>query len=173
LKNQLINNMKKYQGIIWTFVGAVAVIGLLWFLQTASKSNSAPPVSTSGILSAEESSFNFGNVSMAAGKVSHSFTIKNIGSEPLSITRIYTSCMCTEAKLFKNNNTIGPFGMQGMGYNPALNEILMPNEQAQIQVVFDPAAHGPAGLGRIERTVSVENNGKGRLDISISASVMP
>jgi len=166
--------MAKYKGIIFTFIGAIAVIGLIWILQTAGKSNNSGPVSAAGngILSAEESSFDFGNVSMAAGKASHNFTIKNTGSEFLSITKIYTSCMCTEAKLLKNGNVIGPFSMLGMGYNPAVNEILAPNEEAQIQVVFDPAAHGPAGLGHIERAVVIENSGK-TLELSFKADVTP
>ncbi len=164
--------MAKYKGIIFTFVGIVAVIGLLWILQIAGKGNNPAPVSTNGILSAEESSFNFGNVSMAAGKVSHIFKIKNTGVEPLIIAKISTSCMCTEADLVRGGKTTGPFGMEGMGYTPTLDETLASNEEAEIKAVFDPAAHGPAGLGHIERLITVENSGK-TLELVFTADVMP
>ncbi len=63
--------------------------------------------------------------------------------------------------------------MFGMGFIPEIKETINLGEEAEVEAVFDPAAHGPAGLGRIQRTVSLENNGKSRLDISISANVTP
>ena len=168
--------MEKYKGIIFTFIGIIFIVGLIWFLQTSSKGNvggnNSGTIYTKGTLSADESSFNFGNVSMAAGKVSHNFKVKNTGAEPVSITKVYTSCMCTQANLMGSGVKLGPFGMEGMGYIPTINEVLQPGEEEEVQAVFDPAAHGPAGLGHIERAISVETSGK-ILELSFQADVTP
>ncbi|MBI2317113.1 MAG: hypothetical protein HYU75_08940 [Betaproteobacteria bacterium] len=63
--------------------------------------------------------------------------------------------------------------MPGHGYIPALNEPLAPNEDAMIEIVFDPAAHGPAGVGPIERVVTIENNAAPPLELALSAVVTP
>lgn len=126
-----------------------------------------------GALTAEESSFDFGEISMAAGKVSHLFAVKNTGSKSVSINKLYTSCMCTTAMLKIGNRIKGPFGMPGHGFVPGFNESLAPNETAIIDVVFDPAAHGPAGVGPINRAVRVENNGGEPLELRITATVRP
>ena len=169
--------MKKYQGIILTFLGVILIFGLIWLLQTINKNQgtgSPAAASSNSLLSAEETSFDFGNVSMAKGIVSHAFKIKNTGSEPLTITKLYTSCMCTEATFVKSDIEKGPFGMPGMGYIPQISQTLAVGEEAEILVTFDPAAHGPAGLGQINRTVYLENSGKSnKLELSFSANVAP
>ncbi len=163
------------KGIILGILGIVLVLGLIWFFQQAANKDNANPVETSlGVLSAEELNFDFGTISMAKGKVSHSFKIKNTGSEPLTIIKIHTSCMCTEATFIKGDARKGPVGMAGHDYVPKINEALNVDEEAEILVVFDPAAHGPAGLGKTERVVYLENNGKNqKLEILIKANVAP
>ena len=52
-----------------------------------------------GFLTAEETTFDFGMVPMYGGKVKHNFTLKNSGQAPVKISKIYTSCMCTEVML--------------------------------------------------------------------------
>ena len=169
--------MGKYKNIILISGGVIltfALIGLLGFLLSEGKGNQSENTGqTKGILTAEESSFNFGNISMAAGKVSHTFRIKNSGTEPIIISKIYTSCMCTETTLIKQNERFGPFGMPGHTNIPEINQTLKTNEEATMEIVFDPAAHGPAGLGQTERTITLENNGKNKMTLSIKANVMP
>lgn len=117
--------------------------------------------------------FNFGNISMAAGNVSHLYWVKNISGAPLIITKLSTSCMCTAATLITPAGKKGPFGMAGHGPTPRLVERLAPGETAQVEVVFDPAAHGPAGIGRTERIVTVGNDGGLPLELRFSALVTP
>lgn len=117
--------------------------------------------------------FDFGKISMAAGNVSHRYWIKNAGAAALTITSISTSCMCTVATLITNAGTKGPFGMTGHGVTPRLKELLAPGETAQVEVVFDPAAHGPAGIGRTERIVTIGNDGGLPLELRFSALVTP
>ncbi len=167
--------MKKYQNISLTiFIIILILAGLIWFSSLSRQDKDSDLSLTNGVLNSEESFFDFGTISMAAGKVSHTFKVKNSGSEPLTITKIHTSCMCTEATFVKSNIKKGPFGMLGHGFLPKISETLNPNEEAEILVRFDPAAHGPAGLGKTERVVYLENSGKsGRLELLISANVAP
>lgn len=166
--------MKKYSGIIWSLVIIVLIVGgLILISRSKSGDDSSVVQFSNGVISAEETAFDFGTISMAKGKVSHSFKIKNTGSESLTISKIYTSCMCTEATFIKGDIRKGPFGMPGHSYIPKINQTLVPGEEAEVLVAFDPAAHGPAGLGKTERIVTLENNGQSKLELSIRANVAP
>jgi len=124
-------------------------------------------------LSSEEKAFDFGTISMAAGKVSHSFRIKNNGDAPVKVAKVYTSCMCTEAFWVKSDVKMGPFGMPGHGIVPKINQTLEPGAEANIEVIFDPAAHGPAGVGPIERVTYLEGEKNMLLEVGIKAIVAP
>ncbi|HEU0204695.1 MAG TPA: DUF1573 domain-containing protein [Burkholderiaceae bacterium] len=117
--------------------------------------------------------FDFGMISMAAGNVATTYLIKNSGDVPLNLNRIYTSCMCTRATLALPNGRKGPFGMPGHGGATDLSAQLAPGQTASLEVVFDPAAHGPAGLGRVERTVTVESREAAPLELRFVAMVKP
>jgi len=81
--------------------------------------------------------------------------------------------MCTTASLIKGGEKFGPYGMPGHGFFPSLNQRIEPGEEASLEVVFDPAAHGPAGVGRIDRIVNLENNAGKPLELVFSATVTP
>ena len=170
--------MKKQQNVIIGFLVVIIGFGVLvWFAQPSGEkteeNTSAPFSSSVSVLSAQEQAFDFGAISMAAGKVSKEFTIKNSGSNSITINQLSTSCMCTEATLKIGDRQKGPYGMPGHGFNPKINETIGPGEEALVEVVFDPAAHGPAGVGRIERVVYVKYNGGDPLELGISATVTP
>ena len=131
------------------------------------------PGNSAGPLTAAQTKFSFGPISMARGKVMHSYPITNVGTEPILIRKIYTSCMCTTAALVKNGKTSEAYGMPGHTPIPTINVPINPKEQAFVQVVFDPAAHGPAGVGPIERVVTIENSAGQPLELEFSALVSP
>lgn len=166
--------MSKYSNVIWG-LGVVAVItGLVVFLN-----QSKPPVEEDPLLKVPSSlvsdltEYSFGTISMGAGKVSRAYKVRNDGESPMRITKLYTSCMCTEAKITTPRESKGPFGMPGHGFSPSINSLLNPGEEAVVDVVFDPAAHGPAGVGKIQRVVVLESD-KGRpFELSFSANVTP
>lgn len=168
--------MNKNKSYIFAFLGIAAVIGILFWLgrstTTAGKKTSADQLGALSLI-AEQKGFDFGEISMAAGKVSYRFKIQNSNDEPYPINQIYTSCMCTSATLLMNSKRIGPFGMPGHGLAPKINEILGAGEEAEVEVAFDPAAHGPAGVGTIERSVFVESEKGSPLELSIKATVKP
>ena len=138
----------------------------------------SPAVNQSGnasvpVLFSDSYAHDFGNVSMADGKVRHEFKIKNTTTEKIDIKKMYTSCMCTEALFIKGDVRKGPFGMTGHGYAPPVGESLEPNEEAVIEVVFNPAAHGPAGVGPINRAVYVEGDSTRLAEFLFTANVTP
>lgn len=157
-------------GIGFAFLGLI-----VWLAKPSSSDTNTQNTSsgTGGALTAQETSYDFGTVSMKAGKVSHAFKIKNTGSGPITLTKVYTSCMCTQATLVMGSKKRGPFGMQGHGIIPKINEVLDAEKDAEVEVVFDPAAHGPAGVGRISRAIYLENNQSAPFELQISANVTP
>lgn len=124
-------------------------------------------------LTARDAAFDFGPISMAAGKVSHRFFIANRGEAPIMIKKLYTSCMCTTAEFVKGIRRFGPFGMPGHGDIASVNQSFVPGERGYVEVVFDPAAHGPAGVGPIERVVTIESDAQAPLQLAFSAYVTP
>ncbi|MBI2064298.1 MAG: DUF1573 domain-containing protein [Candidatus Yanofskybacteria bacterium] len=160
--------------IIWGLIILLAVIGLVWLAKPSStgQETELPPVANISI-AADETKYDFGNISMKDGNVSHKFKIKNTASEPLSLNKLYTSCMCTSASLLAGEKRVGPFGMPGHGSSPSFKETLEPGAEMEIEVTFDPNAHGPAGIGRIERIVYLESNGQTVLELGIAAFVKP
>ena len=158
----------------------VGVAGLIIVAQpgTATSTPAAAPSAgagpaSAGYLSAIRKGHDFGTISMAAGKVSYRYPISNVGTEPLEVRKLYTSCMCTTAALVKNGKVSEAYGMPGHTPIPSINVPIAPQEQAYVEVVFDPAAHGPAGVGPIERVVTVENSAGQPLELGFTAVVTP
>ena len=139
---------------------------------TGSASSTGTAGSTGG-LTTPRTKFSFGPISMARGKVTHRYPIRNAGTEPISIRKIYTSCMCTTAALVKGGKTSEAYGMPGHTPIPTINVPMNPKEEAFIEVIFDPAAHGPAGVGPIERVVTIENSAGPPLELAFAALVSP
>lgn len=159
---------------IGVIVAILALGGLVWIARPDSQSNTASPIRSNGILIVEEANnYDFGTISMAAGKVKHLFKIKNTGDETITISKIYTSCMCTTASLMIGDKQFGPYGMPGHSAIPRIDQTINPNEEASVEIVFDPAAHGPAGVGQIQRTIIIENNAGQPVELQFTAVVTP
>lgn len=159
--------------IIGIFIGTIVIIGgLIWLGQPSPVQNNQATASAS-LLKSSETLFDFGTISMANGKVSHEFKITNSSDQPINIRRIYSSCMCTAAKFKFNNQEYGPFGMEGMGGLTLTNITLNPGDSGTVKAIYDPNAHGPAGVGLIDRFVYLEDKNSGQLKIEIKAVVTP
>ncbi len=158
--------------IIGAIITLALLFGGLFFLSRPRPKAAINPQAT-GQLSAGETFYDFGTVSMAKGLVAHKFTLTNSGSIPATVTKIFTSCMCTKAKLTVADKTWGPIGMPGHTAIPDLAIQIEPGQEAVVEAIFDPAAHGPAGVGNIERQVTLELNGQSPLQLSFKAVVTP
>ena len=160
--------------IIGIIISILVLGGIIFFARPSpSGKEQANVVSGQGKLVLEKTDYDFGSVSMASGKVSSLLKIKNQGADPAVVRKIYTSCMCTEATLKKDGVDFGPFGMAGHGFVPRINQTIAPGEEAELRVEFDPAAHGPAGVGPVEREVYVETDGGDVLKYYFKALVTP
>src|SRR3989344_749276 len=168
-------NSSKKSNALWGFGVIVAILAVLMFLSWPKGNNASTPApvptSGSGTLMANETMFDFGRISMAAGKVKRDYVVKNTSSELVTITKLYTSCMCTQATITAGTQAEGPFGMPGHSGIPRIKVTLSPGEEAIITAIFDPAAHGPAGVGPIDRVVYVENSSGKTVELGFQALV--
>lgn len=155
--------------------GAIVLLFLVlvWVSRPAAPSGNAAVNGPSGILAADERSYDFGTISMAKGKVTRTFRLRNTGSTPVTIRRMSTSCMCTSATLVVGDRRRGPYGMPGHGYIPRIDQEIEAGSAASVDVTFDPAAHGPAGVGPIQRVVRIETVDGPELQLEIKAVVRP
>jgi len=132
-----------------------------------------------GNLTAEETEFDFGMVPMYGGKVKHNFTLKNNGQGSVKISKIYTSCMCTEATLVIDKSSkrlaslkAGPFGMPGHGgLITFANQEIAAGESAMMEVEVDPAAHGPQGTGPAKKAVYIETDDSQKIQLMMDINV--
>lgn len=69
-------------------------------------------------LNIDEPSHDFGTIAEVDGLASHTFLIKNTGSDPLVITRVTASCGCTRPEWTKSPIEPGKTGEVTISYNP-------------------------------------------------------
>lgn len=121
-------------------------------------------------LIADKKDFSFGDINIYGGKVSTNLTLSNNGTEPLTLTDISSSCMCTTATI--DDQTFG-MPMGGMT-NPKANITIAPNSSKTLTVTFDPLAHGDNGTGPITRVISIETNSTATptLELKVSGNVI-
>ncbi|OGY49564.1 MAG: hypothetical protein A3B89_01795 [Candidatus Buchananbacteria bacterium RIFCSPHIGHO2_02_FULL_40_13] len=154
----------------------IVFVGLVIWSQSLPKDTSAVlgTNDSQGFLSADETSYDFGTISMANKLVNKVFKVTNTTNQEVSIDTIVTSCMCTTAYLQGAEGELGPFGMPGHGglAGNRVNETIKPGETRDLKVVFDPNAHGPAGVGAINRSITLTGKG-GKLQFTIEAVVTP
>ncbi len=164
------------KNIIGIAIAVLVLGGLVWVAQPNNSQNNTTALSTESngtIIVEGTNSYDFGTISMSAGKVKYQFKIKNTSSGAVTINKIYTSCMCTTALLAIGNKQFGPYGMPGHNAVPRVDQTVNSNEEAIVEIVFDPAAHGPAGVGRIQRAITIESNAGQPILLQFVAVVTP
>ncbi|PIR89477.1 MAG: hypothetical protein COU07_01080 [Candidatus Harrisonbacteria bacterium CG10_big_fil_rev_8_21_14_0_10_40_38] len=163
------------KNIIGIFLGAAA-LGIVLLLaggDVSGVSSGSSQNGTGSLTVVDSNYFDFGTISMSSGVVSHKFVLKNVGASPVVIRKFYTSCMCTSATLQIAGERFGPFGMRGHGIIPRVDQTLDLGDEAIVDVVFDPAAHGPAGVGQVNRVVTIENDANNPVELKFHAIVTP
>lgn len=100
--------------------------------------------------------YDAGTISLTDGLLKHTFEIKNKGVGDLKIDRIWTSCMCTTARLRVGENESEEFGMHS---NPMFwSQKITPDQTGFLEVSFDPAFHGSEVTGSVIRAVYLSTN---------------
>jgi len=157
-------------------IGTAIVLGLIGLMLWGWNSQISGIPQNSGTVSSlttPEKLYNFGTISMKNGLVSRIFKVVNSSDKDIYVKKINTSCMCTRAYIKGANGEKGPFGMEGMAYLPPANENIKAGESRDIRVVYDPNAHGPAGVGAIDRFIYLTDASGATLQLEIKAVVTP
>ncbi|HBY98302.1 MAG: hypothetical protein M5U01_37250 [Ardenticatenaceae bacterium] len=79
--------------------------------------------------------------------------------------------MCTKARLVQADQVSEWFGMSHGGSAPVVDVPLEQGQAAFLEVSIDPAAHGPAGIGPIQRGVMVRTADGQELQFVLEATV--
>jgi hypothetical protein len=168
---------EKNKIIVFISILAVLFIGLFFIGKPgeSKKINSnSEQASVVSALKTSETFYDFGTISMKNGDVTKIFKVTNETNADVLIPSLTTSCMCTKAYFTGlDGNKSGPFGMPGMGMVPKLNKTIKAGESAELEVVYDPNAHGPAGVGQIDRFIFLEDENGTKLQFEIKANVTP
>lgn len=163
---------KKTNNSIPIIIGILFVIGVITFAVISGNGNDQSKYSAS-VLSAIDNNFDWGTISMKNGDVSHKFELQNDGTETVKIEKIYTSCMCTTASITDaSGKKRGPFGMPGHGLPSRTNVKVEPGQSVIVNAIFDPAAHGPMGVGLAQRSIYLETNSSKSPKIELSLQAM-
>ena len=148
--------MKPNRLIITISILTLVILGLgVWLLTRPTAAQLGTSTASGGKAEVAVTSFDWGTIDYGSGDAVAEFTISNSGSGSLSLAEVSTSCMCTTAQIIINGQKSPLFGMHQksswIGQIP-------PGVQAKLKVVFDPAFHGPSGVGPVVRQVVMKTN---------------
>lgn len=149
---RLIRQKKIKKMVIIFFPAALIIGGIIFGLLNYSslESQGAPKVEIT------QKEYDAGTISMADGVVKYTYEIKNVGDRDLKIDRIWTSCMCTTSILRVGDKESPKFGMHD---NPVFwSQKIASGEVGFLEVTFNPAFHGPQGIGPVVRIVYLSTN---------------
>lgn len=146
--------MKK---ITYILIVVLIIIGGVWFLRgsklnSANVSQTSKTTSSNSSLIAQTDFYDFGTIDINGGKVQTDFILENIGDGEIVITDGTTSCGCTEGEI--------EGVIFGMHENLSRSITVQPHATDTLIVIFDPLAHGPSGVGLIQRLVMLKTNSK-------------
>ncbi len=170
---------EKNKTLLIAVIGAVFLVGgAIWASSASGNKTALAPVKKAPVvessLSILKNDWDFGEVSMKNGDVTHNFEVKNEGTKPIVIDKVFASCMCTTAMIKDaSGKEYGKFGMPGHGLPSATDIVIAPGETATVEAIFNPAAHGPAGVGLARRSIYLETNSSvsPRVEVRFSAVV--
>ncbi len=142
--------------IIVVFATLALLVGGVYFVNK--KESSTPESSLAKVEAADvqvsPDNYDIGRVLMKSGLVTREYEIKNNSENALRLKKIVTSCMCTRAQVVVGDKRTRLYAMEMNGVkNPIISFDIPAKLTAKVIVKFDPAAHGPAGVGPVDRIV--------------------
>lgn len=158
----------------WVIISIIIVSFLMLFgivvyaSQGSSAANITPTANAKAIVMGE-TYLDWGTISMADGDAEASFKVVNEGTEALQLFNPITSCTCTTVQLIKGDEKSVPFSMHT---KTKYAMQVLPGEEVEVKVVFDPAFHGPGGVGAITRQVTLETNDASSPSLSFSLAAV-
>ena len=144
-----------------TLAAGALVLGITGLFFWSAQNRASLPETNASVesaLTAAETLYDFGTISMARGTTEKLFEITNPTDRDITLESLTTSCMCTSAYIVKDGSRRGPFGMPGHGGSvPRANEVIPAGGTLAIAVVYDPNAYGSAGFGSTDRLRYLDN----------------
>lgn len=138
----------------------IILIGGVLFFGSSSNSKPQTLVSSYSISDKEKpkveakiTTISLGDMKVSDEK-SADFKIKNIGTKPLQISNMQSSCGCTVGKLIYEGKESQEFGMHSQSTG-VISEIL-PNKEGIVRVIYRP--YVMPVYGYIDREVSLQTN---------------
>ncbi len=141
--------------IIGLIIATLLILGGGIYVLSISSASVKITSSQNAKISVDQKTFDWGNIPYSGGNATKAFAIKNIGSDVLQLTGVKTSCTCTKAQIVIDGKSSPYFSMHST--SSWVGEVA-PGKEAQLTVIFDPAFHGPIGVGPVERLVSMQTN---------------
>lgn len=142
--------------IVLIFLATLFLIGGVYLIirnQTKVADSALPKVDPQDVQISPES-YDIGKVLMKNGFVIRESEIKNNSQNILRVKNIVTSCMCTRAQIVFGDKRSRFYAMEMSGAkNPNIDFDIPARTTAKLVIRFDPAAHGPAGVGPVDRSV--------------------
>jgi hypothetical protein len=156
--------MNKY--LIGVIVIAVALLGYSAFSSNQDNVEAVTSETSNAKIVVLEEPYDFGDIDIFAGKVDTTYTLKNEGTENVTITKAGTSCMCTEGEIAGLT-----FGMHG---SDVKSVVIPAGGEEKVKAIYDPLAHGPSGTGSVTRTLMIETNSSEtpQIELRFSANVV-
>ncbi len=162
-----MNQTKLFVGL--TITTLFILFAGVYFFNTTNPSTITMSANTK--VSVDQKTHNWGKIPYSGGNINKTFTIKNIGTDTVKLNNIKTSCTCTKARITIDGKDSPYFSMHAA--SSWVGEIPS-GKEATLTVIYDPAFHGPSGVGPIERLISVETNDKNnpKLEFSLKGVVV-
>lgn len=154
-----MNSDTKFILGIGVFTLVIIVLFSYWLTVKGGEQKALVNTPVAGV-SVEVPHYDLGEVPINGGLVTKTYQITNTTDRDMELLKIVTSCMCTSANVATSDGETKYFAMEmGGDKNPLISLKLKKGEVANVNVRFDPAAHGPAGVGPFDRVVSLYFDG--------------
>lgn len=148
----------------WILLGGVYFIG---------KSTAPAQVASSQDAKAvvSKKTYDWGTIPYSGGVATAEFPINNEGTGVLKLTNVKTSCACTKAQITIDGAQSPFFSMHSV--SSWVGEVPS-GKEAKLTVIFDPAFHGPSGVGPMTRIISMETNDQNnkKLEFTLTGTVV-
>ena len=147
-------------------ITTLLIIGVAYgFAKVSQKQVVVPSAGAQAVV--ENASVDWGQIQYNGGKVKATYRITNNGTDTLKLFGATTSCACTSGTITVNGQVSPSFGMHA----PLATIIeVSPGKDAIIEGLFDPAFHGPGGIGPISRTITIQTNDPSHPTLNLQAS---
>ena len=158
--------------ITWMLVFIVSVVGIA-FLLTAGQTP-APATATFSTQDTEKPKAETSNTSRNLGEIKVSdvkvedYALKNVGTKPLQILNVNSSCGCTAGQIIYQGKTSKEFSMHTQ--SGFVTEIA-PGDSATVRLTYRPASMPVYGLVEREVYVTTNDPANEKLIFSITAKV--